>query len=217
MKRIATAFLVLVGLTFASAVFAVDFTTRTPLPSGTESATGLAAVYVCDNGTLNSAFFQDDGGRYGNLFNFPANSLLSSVEFVHFGYNTLFGPYSYDLEMWDLASCTPVAFINGLSAADAYSAPQIEQENLCAYGVLLSGNVIVAVDANSCFDPTDCYPDVMFDDNYGASCPYVVDATALQCFSQMGNSGAFLLRVETDNCPVPAKKDSWGSVKQIYR
>jgi len=217
MKRFATVFLVLAGLTAASAALAVDFRTKTPLPTPIDIGAGITAVLQCDNGNLNSAYYQDDTGRYGNAFNFGASSRLSYVTFAHYGWNTLAGPYSYDIECWDLTSCTPVAFVNGLMAADAFSSTQIELVNVCDYAIDLSGDVVVAIDANSCAVPTDCYPGVWFDDNLGATCPYVVDGSNLQCFSQMGSGGAFYLRVETDNCPVPVKKGSWGAVKQVYR
>jgi len=217
MKKFATVFLVLTGLTAASAALAVDFKTKPALPTPIDLTNGITAILQCDNGNLTSAYYQDDNNRYGNAFNFGASSRLSYVEFAHYGWATLFGPYSYDIECWDLASCTPVAFVNGLMAADAFSAPTVENVNLCDFAIDLSGDVIVAIDANSCAVPTDCYPDVMTDDNFGATCPYVVDAVAQTCGSVAGQGGAFVLRVETDNCPVPVKKGSWGAVKQVYR
>lgn len=216
MRRMATAFLVLAGLAVASTAPAVDFTQKGGAPQGATPTFKVAAVLLCDNGNQNNAFFQDDLARYGNRFNFGAGSVLTSVEFVHFGFGFA-GPYNYDIELWDATSCTPIASVNNLVAADAAGAPMVESENVCASNIQLTGDVIVAIDANSCLVPTDCYPDVIFDDNLAATCQYVVDATNFQCIALSGQSGAFLLRVDTNNCPVPVTPSSWGGLKQIYR
>jgi hypothetical protein len=214
MKR-AIATFVLAGLTVASAAFAVEFTTKAPLPNASQ-VEGLLAILACDNGTPSSAYFQDDTGRYGNRFSFGGGASIKTLTFAHFGFG-FSGPYNYDIEFYDPASCTIIDSVDGLVAADAASAVQVEVVDLCPENIVLSGDVLVTIDSNSCLDPTDCYPDVLFDTQVGVFCPYVVFPAAFACFDVSAQSGPFLLRVETD-CPgVPVAPKSWGSVKQIYR
>lgn len=216
MKRAIAVLLTLSALLVATAAFAVDFNTKAPLV-GAEQVQGLTALLFCDNGTPSSAYFQDDNARYGNVFNFGGGSQVTTVEYLHHGFGFA-GPYSYDLEFWDRTTCTLITAVNGLSAADAAGTVEVESENVCAEGIVLTGDVVVAVDANTCAVPTDCYPDVLFDTQVAVACPIIVDALGGVCIDVSGQSGPFLLRVTTDECPpVPTAPTSWGAVKQIYR
>jgi hypothetical protein len=217
MKRAIAVLLTLSALLVATAAFAVDFNMKTPL-SGANEIQGLSAVLACDNGTAFNAFFQADGAGYGNYFNFGGGSQLSTLTFAHFGWNTLVGPYNYDVELFDRPSCTLIQTIPGLVAADAFAAPTTEVVDLCPNNIVLTGDVLVAIDANSCADPSDCYPDVLFDNQANIQCPVVVDLTTWICTDLSPQAGPFLLRVETDTCvPVPTRPTSWGAVKSIYR
>lgn len=217
MKLLATSLLLLAGLVSASAVLATDFSQKSHIAGKPMPTFKVAAVFQCDNGNLNSGFFQDDGTGFGNNFNFGASSNVDAVEFVHFGFGFA-GPYNYDLEFWDKTSCTKITSIDGLVAADAGAVAQLEHIDTCP-NLNLTGEVIVAVDPNTCLAPNDCYPDLIFDDNtINNPCPYYVDLGGAGCGSLASfGSGAFLLRVETDNCPTPTHKGSWGALKQIYR
>lgn len=222
MRKMATTSLVLLGLLAATSAFALDLPRKGGAPDGqfqTRMLESVNAVLGCDNGNLENAYFQDANWRIGNLFDFGSGALISSIEFVHYGFGFP-GPYNYDIELWDPTSCTFISSVNGLVAADAAAAPEAELVSLCPQNLYVTGPVIVAIDPNTCADPTDCYPDIIYDDQIGVFCPVIVDATnpaAADCYDQSSVSGPFLLRVETNNCPVPAKSGSWGSVKVLYR
>ena len=221
MRRFVTASLMLAGLLVASTAFAVDFNHKSTLPAGPEPGQQqlqftLASVLTCDDGNANSAYYQWDTGRYGNFFTLPANTRLSAVEFAHYGFG-FEGPYDYDLEMWDGTSCTMIAEVPGLVAQDAAYGIGVEQVYLCPFNLVMGGNVIVAIDANTCLEPSDCYPDLLYDDQVGVFCPFIVDATTGECFDVSAHSGPFLLRLEINGCPVPTIPRNWGSVKGLYR
>lgn len=221
MKGKAIPFLVLAGLCLATSAMAVDLQKRPSGLIGTApemaSQPTLNVILGCDNGNAFSAFFQKDNARYGNVFNFPPGSKLTAFEFLHYGFQTLVGPYNYDLELWDWNTCTYIGGVNNLQAADAFASVQAEYENVCNSNLIVSGDVAVTVDANSCFDPTDCYPDVLFDDQILVVCPVVVDLDFNVCYGVEDQSGPFIFRVEYNNCPVPVTPASWGKVKVLYR
>jgi hypothetical protein len=216
MRRLATAFLVLAGLAVASTAMAVDFDQKTVMPEGITLNFTLAQVLACDNGTANNAYFQADVARYGNLFNLGSSARLSHLEFAHYGFG-FSGPYNYDIELWDPTSCTVIATVDGLVAQDAADFFVVESVDLCPRQLVASGNVIVAIDANSCAVPSDCYPDVLFDTQINVLCPFIVDAAGGVCIDVSDQSGPFLLRLEIDNCAVPVKPGTWGALKQLYR
>jgi hypothetical protein len=134
---------------------------------------------------------------------------------VHNGYFTQVGPYSFDVELYDDGTCTLIDEQTGLSASDAFSGSITEDFNLCPYNLFAAGSVNVMIDANSCFDPTDCYPDIEFDTTNPPTCQRI--RNALGACGTATNGGNFLLRVETDNCPTPTNNKSWGTVKSSYR
>ncbi len=216
MKRFVTAALAMVLL--VGTAYGFDRKTRPEgLPQGPAMPTSFA-VFACDNGAEFSAYFQDDLFAYGNLFDFTGGHQISEVTFKHFGWATLVGPYGYDLEVWDGNTCTQIDAANGKVAADAFAATQVETENYCADNVYSTSSLtIVGVDANSCAVPSDCYPDVWFDDQLFIFCPAAVDLTLSQCFDLSQQSGPFLLQVRTNECVTDAKPTTWGSVKQRYR
>jgi hypothetical protein len=216
MKRFAIAFVVLASLALASSAPAIDFNQKSVMPETTAPDFTMAQVLACDNGNPQSAYFQSDVGRYGNLFNLGNGARLSHLEFAHFGFGFP-GPYNYDLELWDPTSCTLVLAVNGLVAQDAANDIMVESVDLCPRNLTAAGNVIVAIDANSCATPSDCYPDVLYDPQLNVFCPVIVDASTGQCFDVSADSGPFLLRLEIDNCAVPTVPKTWGAVKNIYR
>jgi hypothetical protein len=216
MKRLATALFVLAGLAVASSALAVDFDHKTVMPQNTDLEFTLVAVLACDNGNANSAYYQLNTSRYGNLFSFGSGARLSALAFAHYGFGFA-GPYNYDIELWDPTSCTPVAAVNGLVAQDAANDLVVETVDLCPQQLTVQGNLIVAIDANSCASPSDCYPDVIFDNQINVACPWIVDAATNTCYDVSDQNGPFILRVEIDNCPVPVVPGTWGALKQRYR
>ncbi|HTO89610.1 MAG TPA: hypothetical protein VMJ70_00640 [Candidatus Sulfotelmatobacter sp.] len=222
MRKLATAFLVLLGLSLLAANgFALDLR-RHSMPSNRQvhlhSPAMIQAVLGCDDGYVFNAYYQNSDDRLGNYFSFGATARLSRVAFAHYGFG-FSGPYQYNLEVWDPASCTFVTGKNGLVAQDAASDVAVEDVDLCSDNIMVSGYMMIMIDPNSCLAPDDCYPDLMFDDQVDVACPVIINnaSTAPECFDISPYSGPFLLRVETDNCPVPAKKTSWGELKTLYR
>lgn len=227
MKGKAIPFLVLAGLCLATSAMAVDLHKR---PAGSlggamgvtpEMATQptLNVILGCDNGNAFNAYYQKNNARYGNVFNFPPGSKISAYEFVHYGFGYP-GPYNYDFELWDWNTCTYIGGVNNLQAADAAAALQVEYENVCNSNLIVSGDVAVTVDANSCIpnaNPEDCYPDLIYDDQLYVACPVIVDLDFNVCYGVEDQSGPFIFRVEYNNCPVPVTPASWGKVKVLYR
>lgn len=216
MRRFAIAFMVLAGLTVAAAAGAVDFGQKAALPQNLSLQFTLSQVLACDNGNPASGFYQADIYRYGNLFSLGGGARLSHVTFAHYGFG-FSGPYNYDLEMYDLASCTLVAAVNGLVAQDAANDIMVETVDLCPQNLTLAGDVIVAIDANTCASASDCYPDLLFDNQINVLCPYILDPATHECVDISSEAGPFILRLEIDNCPVPVVPGTWGNLKQLYR
>jgi hypothetical protein len=223
MKRMVIAVLVILGLAVASAAMAVDVLPRKsglPQARHIDRATRFSATAVlgCDDGVEVNAYFQGTDDRIGNVFNFGSGAVLDAVGFDHYGFGFA-GPYNYDLELWDPTSCTMIAAVNNLVASDAAATSVFDVVDLCGNNLFVAGDVTVAIDPNSCISATDCYPDIIFDDQIDVFCPMIIPnaSTSPICFDYSPYSGPFILRVETDNCPTPAAKHSWGSVKTLYR
>jgi hypothetical protein len=212
---VTTAFLVLTSLLVASSAMAVDFTPKGKVPTGGRPPVLNLGVLGCDNGNAFSAYYQGTDERFGNRLSFGASAQLSTVEFAHFGFGFP-GPYLYDLEMWDPTSCTMIVSVDNLVAGDASASIQVETIPLCLQGIQLSGDVLVTLDPNTCLDPTDCYPDLIYDDQVNIACPYGISATAFPSCINL-STGAFLLRAEIDGCPTPSVSRTWGAVKSLYR
>ena len=220
MKPIVTTCLVLVSLCAATSAMAINLQARGPhAGSGplTRPLSSTATLY-CDDGVDYSAFYQNTDDRLGNLFDFGAGATLSSVEFTHFGYG-FSGPYAYDIEVWDPASCTYAGGRNGLSAASAAGSAMTEVVDLCSSQLYYAGTMVVTIDPNTCLNPGDCYPDLEFDDQLNIACPMIVQlaTTAPACVHVTGEGGAFLLRVGTNGCATPTRHTSWGQLRSVYR
>ena len=198
MKRLATTLLVVVGLLSAASALALDLHQQAPQskPGHLSRPASAAAALGCDDGVTFSGWFQYTDDRLGNLFDFGAGSTLSSVSFTHYDYSTA-GPYSYNLEVWDPASCTYVTGKSGLTAASSVWANTTETVDLCSSNIVLAGNMIVAIDPNTCNSPTDCYPNLVFDDQLNVACPVIINnaSTSPACYDLSPYGGPFLLRV----------------------
>jgi hypothetical protein len=221
MKRVATSCLVLAALLVASSALAVDLHRKhqaIPISGPLFSVTQVNVVLGCDDNVASSAYYQATDDRLGNLFSFGSGAVLSHVGFWHYGYGFA-GPYSYDVEVWDPVSCTYVTGKNGLSATDAANAAAFDVADLCGDNIYLTGDLAVTIDPNTCAAPNDCYPDLLFDDQLNVFCPIIINnaSTAPACYDVSAYNGPFLLRIDTNNCPTPAKTRSWGDLKSIYR
>jgi len=220
MKRTAIALCLVAGVLSFSSAFALDLQRKSLNPANPRQVelNSAQAVLGCDDGVFFSGWFQGTDDRVGNVFDFGSGAVLSEVAFVHYGFG-FSGPYNYDIEIWDQASCTFVAAKNNLVAADAAGAVQIEDVLLCADNLFVAGNMVVTIDPNTCANPTDCYPDVLFDDQIFVACPIIIGnaSTSPVCNDVSDFGGPFLLRVAIDECPTPTRTHSWGQVKAIYR
>jgi hypothetical protein len=220
MKRfVTTAALLAVMLTAVSA-FALD--AKSPVSEAIAPHPIDFTLVSCDNGVEFNALLQGTAPYYGNVFDFGAISQLSRLEFYHCGWATLAGPYNYNVELWDLATCTRVGQALGKQAADAINcsgpSPSIlEVEPLCDDNLMASGFTIVAINPNSCFASNDCYPDLTFDNQINVACPFVITPATLVCTDLSPSFGPFLLRADLNGCQTGTETKSWGSVKTLYR
>jgi len=221
MRKLATTLLVLLGLAAATSAFALDLRPRltgSHSPVRVNSRGMTTAVLGCDDGYFANAYYQGTDDRLGNQFSFGSGTTLSRVAFAHYGFGFP-GPYNYDIEIWDPTSCTFVTSKDNLIAADAANDIAVEDVDLCSDHIYLAGNLLVMLDPNSCLAPNDCYPDLLFDDQLDVECPWIINnaSTGAICYDVAPYNGPFLLRIEVDNCPVPAKRTSWGELKTLYR
>ena len=175
-------------------------------------------AFTCDDDVLSSAYFANALSAYGNAFDVGAGGPLSHVEFWHYGWFTLAGPYDYNLKVYDEATCTEIASIP-LVAAHAFDHDELAVEDLCTYGIAVSGAIVVAVEPLSCAAPTDCYPDVYFDDVAPVNdCTRIVDTTGPSGCDVGGFLNDHVLRISVDECGgTPTDEASWGGVKNLYR
>jgi len=221
MKRTATTCLVLAGFLAATSAWALNIPTpQATQPHGARQPLPLNAnaVLGCDDGVTWSGWYQNADDRLGNVFNFGAGAVLSTVSFVHYDYGNA-GPYSYSLDVWDPASCTFVATKSGLVASDVKYTNVTESVDMCGLGLRLTGSMFVGIHPQTCLSPTNCYPDLVWDNQLGVVCPVIINnaSTAPVCNDISGYGGPFLLRVATDGCATPARRDTWGQLKTIYR
>lgn len=220
MKRVLTSAFVLAGLLAAVSAYAIDLHPHgvQASPQSGKPATTVNDVLGCDDGVTWNGWYQGTDDRLGNLFDFGAGGVLSTVSFTHFDYSTA-GPYDYNVEIWDPASCTRVAGRNGLVAASSVWTNTLETVDMCDNGIFVSGSLIVAIDPNTCNSPTDCYPDLVFDDQLGVFCPVIINnaSTAPACYDVSAYGGPFLLRASVDECVTPTHTPSWGQLKSMYR
>jgi hypothetical protein len=211
---------IVAGLLAATSAMALDQRHHTPQlnPVRLTRPASTNAVLGCDDGVTYSGWYQGTDDRLGNLIDFGTGSVLSTVSFVHYDYGNP-GPYNYNLEIWDPTSCTFVAAKNNLVAADIPNSNVLETVDLCSNALYLSGYMVVTIDPNSCVSATDCYPDLVFDDQVGVQCPVIIAtaSTSPTCYDVSSYGGPFLLRVETNGCATPTHRESWGHLKSIYR
>ena len=211
--RLATTALVIASLLSAVSAFALDVRP----PRAVTSPTFTLGSYVCDNGIDANAFFQDDSRRYGNEFDFGPNpQQISTVEFTHNGYQTLPGPYTFDIELWDPATCTFMGSADALAANDAYFGSITESFNICPEQLFAYGRVAVMIDANSCYAANDCYPDISFD-NTLRDCQLIITPGTPSLCQTVPTLGDFLLRVGVNDCATGTRQATWGTVKSRYR
>lgn len=226
MKGKAIPFLILAGLCLASTAMALDFNRR-PATTLPERSGGfeLNALYQCDNDTPSSGLYQDSNERYGNVFSLPvAGERISQVQFVHYGFGFA-GPYQYDIEYWDAATCTYIGGVNNLVAQNAANVIRTETVDVSAFNQCLTGDVIVSIQPKTCAPPpfppgvtADCYPDLLYDDQFFVTCPVIVVPSSGLCVDASQDIGPFLLRATTDACiPTSSTPSSWGKVKTLYR
>ena len=177
---------------------------------------GPRVYYQCDDGWLDNAYYQNQGYVYGNAFDVGAGGPLSYVDFFHFGWYTWSGPSQYNLRIYDDLTCTLITTIGPYTADDAYDHDVEQIQDLCPAGVVVTGQVGVLLEPLSCAAPSDCYPDVYFDQtgNFDG-CDRVFPISAPSCTPYM--NGDFVFRIGVDECETATKSVSWGGVKALYR
>jgi hypothetical protein len=177
---------------------------------------GPRLLYMCDEGYLDNAYYENQGYVYGNAFDVGAGGLLSFIDFVHHGWFTWSGPSQYNLRVYDDATCTEIAVLGPYTADDAYSTDVEQLQNLCVENLVVTGQIGVLLEPLSCYQPTDCYPDVYFDQTgFFDGCDRVFPISAPDCTPYM--NGDFVMRIGVDECDTPTQNATWGSVKALYR
>jgi hypothetical protein len=122
----------------------------------------------CAGINFDSAFYQHPTTVYGNALDAGTGGQLTTLTFTHSGYG-FSGPYTYNLFVFDPATCTKLYEQDGLVAADAAAGAVTETVPLTAYNWSVSGVFLIGIQPQSCAAATDCYPDVGFD--YDAATP----------------------------------------------
>jgi len=75
-----------------------------------------------------SGWFQRLHSGYGVLFDLSGfqDASLEQLDFNHYAWQVLHGPYLYRIHIYDLADSTEVARIDGITSQDSYASPQWE-------------------------------------------------------------------------------------------
>jgi hypothetical protein len=153
--------LALLIVTMAGSAAAMDFT-ATAKPTGDPTQLQPTRYSVgCAGVNFDSAFYQDDTKIFGNQLDAGVGGPLTTLTFKHKGYGFA-GPYSYNLFVYDFATCTEMYSELGLSAADAAAGAVTEVVTLPA-GWVVSGFFFIGIQPLTCLTVGDCYPDVGFD------------------------------------------------------
>ncbi len=211
--------LALLAVSIVGSAAAMDLQMKgTPPPFAFTART----AYYCNGVTGENAFYELNTAAYGNAYDVGVGGPLSYLDFVHFGWYTLVGPYEYHVVVYDRVTCTQMCDFGSLWAADAYSAPVQEIVDVCAYNCNVTGDVIVAIRPMSCYAPNDCYPDIYFDTTNALGCGHIVDysVTPEECSQIVSTAGVvdFLFGIYVDECaPTATESTTWGSVKGLYR
>lgn len=193
----------LLVLTMAGAAGAADLTKD----QGGSDIQMTRTFNYCTGTDDDNGFYQNGIYAYGNALSLGATAgPLTTLDFFHNGYG-FSGPYDYTLYVYDAVTCTVIGSIPGLTAADAAAGTIEEIVDLCPYNLVASGDVIVAIHPQSCYVPTDCYPDVEFDytapvDGCGSRVEVGVPDTCVQILSSSGVVD-FLLGVVFNECVTP--------------
>jgi hypothetical protein len=116
----------------------------------------------CAGINFDSAFYQHPLTVYGNTLDAGTGGQLTTLTFTHKGYGFV-GPYSYNLFVFDPATCTKLYEQDGLSAANAAAGAVTETVPLTAYNWSVTGFFLIGIEPLTCAAATDCYPDVGFD------------------------------------------------------
>ena len=173
-------------------------------------------TYSCDSGLQDNGLYQDNLTVYGNAFDVGDGGQLMVVEFSHYAWMELYGPYDYNIYVYDEDTCSVLCLIGPLQAADAYSNHVIETVDVSGYGCFVSGSVVVGIQALSMSDYGYYHPTLDFENTPGPLCMRRVDiASATGCDTPWYDYGDFLLRITVGEA-TPAQTMTFGSVKTQY-
>lgn len=194
----------LLVLTMAGAAGAADLS-RDQAGTGQQVSHSRSLVY-CVGSNYDNAFYENGIYAYGNALTMDGSGPLTTLDFYHDGYGFV-GPYDYTLFVYDAATCTVIGSVPGLVAGDAAAGLIEEVVDLCPYDLAVTGDIVVAIQPQSCIVPTDCYPDIGFDvttppAGCGMRATVGVDGSCVQILSTSGVVD-FLLGVTFNECAAP--------------
>ena len=211
--------LALLAVSIVGSAAAMDLQMKgTPPPFAFTART----AYYCNGSVGENAFYELATAAYGNAYSVGVGGPLSYLDFVHFGWTTLYGPYEYHVVVYDQATCTQMCDFGSLFAGDAAAGPTEEIVEVCNYNCNVTGDVIVAIRPMSCAAPNDCYPDIYFDFTGALGCGSIVDYSVIpeECAQILSTSGVvdFLFGIYVDECaPTATESTTWGAMKALYR
>jgi hypothetical protein len=219
MKRLYCA-LAALGLLAAVATPGLAIDVRGPNHHDAPFAGDPRVAYSCDEGFLDNGYFQDNLTAYSNAFAGVVAGPLTTIEYWHYAWFEVHGPYDYNVLVYDEDTCTEICAIGPLQAADAYDHDELESENLCDFGCNVDGNVVVGVQPLT-VSPFGYYHPTVYFDQTGAfdGCDRLVDvASGVGCDTPFMN-GDFTIRIAVDECDggTPTETTSWSQIKSEYR
>ncbi len=192
----------------AASAFAMDMRT------GTQSMVDWPSdrdAYSCDSEIFDSGFYQDMI-IYGNAFDVGAGGMLTTVEFWHYAWGEVAGPYDYTLFVMDEATCAVLCQFD-LQAADSMNDHVLEVVDLSAEGCMVSGNIVVGVLPLTVSPYGYYHPTLDFEYSPLDGCMrQVVDFVG--CDTPLDN-GDFLLRITVETTTA-TDGVSFSTVKAIY-
>ncbi len=197
----------------ATSAFALDMRTG---PKGmVDWPNNDREVYSCDDGFQDSGLYQDNLTVYSNAFDVGGGGMLTSIEFWHYAWGELAGPYDYMVIVYDEASCTVLCEIGPLQAADAMNDHVLESVDLTPYGCMVSGYVTVGIQALSMSPYGYYHPTIDFEYLPLDGCMRLVDYASSTGCDVPSDQGDFLLRIGVTDA-TPTEDSTFSTIKVMY-
>lgn len=221
MKRIVPVVLLLLSCGISTAFAGAPGLYRAPasarplaLPAAPRQAESALQCWV---GVPDNSYIQFETMRLGVAWTLPAGTHLSRVGFWITGWQEMHGPTPFELELWDMETCTQVWEKPGLWAPDAFDGPTYCEVDLCEDHLVVGGKVGLLV-RPMLESMSTMWPMLLTEPSDDRGCEsYIANVGSWAptwCERTYGN---FLFRLDVNDCPVPVRTRSWGELKTHYR